>query len=66
MLTIIKKNNSHNLKSTSDYFILMISNLSENNKYTGNNAAQNTNSDATTSRYDNTIMLTIATYIAIF
>ena len=63
MLTIIKKNNSHNLKSTSDYFILMISNLSENNKYTDNNTAQNTNNNATTSRYKNTIMLTIATYI---
>ena len=63
MLTIIKKNNSHNFKSTSDYFILMISNLSENNKYTGNNAAQNTNSYATTRRYKNTIMRTIATHI---
>ena len=41
----------------------MISNLSENNKYTGNNAAQNTNSYATTSRYNNTIMRTIDTYI---
>ena len=62
-MTIIKKNDSHNFKSTSDYFILVISNLSENNKYTANSAAQNTNSYATTSRYDNTIMLTIATNI---
>ena len=58
-----QKNNSHNFKSTSDYFILMISNLSENNKYTDNIAALNKNSDATTGSYKNIRMLAIATYI---
>ena len=68
MLTIIKKNNTAMLsKSTIDYLILIIPNLSENNKYTGNIPTHNTNNDITTSSYKNIRILTIVIYIlAIF